>query len=157
MHTLFPPIWLLAKISGHPSCFSYCTTEFFTYTSKKKESQYCDFTAQHFSPDRSNLGMQKGSTPCKQRAEPIKSIDTQKLFNYSMIEATQPEPTVLPPSRYMNSIFRCIFICFLWLKSTYFRWFYIVYFYLHDFLAPELKSPFIFHLNYSLPTTKYLF
>ena len=43
--------------------------------------------------------MKKGSTPCKQRAEPIKSIDTQKVFNYSMIVATRPEPTVRPPSR----------------------------------------------------------
>ena len=25
--------------------------------------------------------------------------------NYSMIVATAPEPTVLPPSRYMNSVF----------------------------------------------------
>ena len=43
--------------------------------------------------------MKKGSTPCKQRAEPIKSIDTQKAFNYSMIVATLPDPTVCPPSR----------------------------------------------------------
>ena len=46
-----------------------------------------------------NRRIQKGSTPCKQRAEPIKSIDTQKVFNYSMIVATLPEPTVRPPSR----------------------------------------------------------
>ena len=51
-----------------------------------------------------NRRTQKGSTPCKQRAEPIKSIDTQKVFNYSTIVATRPEPTVLPPSRYMNSV-----------------------------------------------------
>ena len=29
-----------------------------------------------------------------------------------MIVATRPEPTVRPPSRYMNSIFRCIFYTF---------------------------------------------
>ena len=45
---------------------------------------------------------QKGSTPCKQRAEPIKSINTQTVFNYSMIVATRPEPTVRPPSRIAN-------------------------------------------------------
>ena len=48
--------------------------------------------------------MKKGSTPCKQRAEPIKSIDTLRVFNYSMIVATRPEPTVRPPSRFVGSM-----------------------------------------------------
>ena len=46
----------------------------------------------------------------KQRVEPIKSIDTQKVFNYSMIVATRPEPTVLPPSRSDLVVFRNLFV-----------------------------------------------
>ena len=34
------------------------------------------------------------------------------IFNYSMIVATRPEPTVLPPSRYLNSVFQHIFYAF---------------------------------------------
>ena len=49
--------------------------------------------------ERVHSAQTKCSTPCKQRTEPIKSIDTQKVFNYSMVVATLPEPTVLPHSR----------------------------------------------------------
>jgi hypothetical protein len=42
----------------------------------------------------------------------IKSRKTLILLDYSMIVATLPEPTVLPPSRYMNSVFRYIFYAF---------------------------------------------
>ena len=51
--------------------------------------------------------IQKGSTPCKQRAEPIKSIDAQTVFNYLMMLATRPEDTVLSPSRYQTGVLRC--------------------------------------------------
>ena len=34
------------------------------------------------------------------------------LLDYSMIVATRPDPTVLPPSRYLNSVFCGIFYAF---------------------------------------------
>lgn len=34
------------------------------------------------------------------------------INNYSMIVATRPDPTVRPPSRYLNSIFQHIFYAF---------------------------------------------
>ena len=55
--------------------------------------------------------------------------------NYSMIVATRPEPTVLPPSRYLNSVFCSVFYTFYCgkqFKIVIFVW----RFYLLDFLAP---------------------
>lgn len=37
-------------------------------------------------------------------------MNTQKVFNYSMIVATQPEPTVRPPSRSVGVAFRNLFV-----------------------------------------------
>ena len=34
------------------------------------------------------------------------------IKDYSMMVATRPEPTVLPPSRYLNSVFQHIFYAF---------------------------------------------
>ena len=41
--------------------------------------------------------------------------DTQFIssYNYSMIVATRPDPTVLPPSRYFNPVLSHIFYGFL--------------------------------------------
>lgn len=41
-----------------------------------------------------------------------------------MIEATVPDPTVRPPSRYQTGVLRCAngdFSCDLWIKITIFR------------------------------------
>ena len=43
---------------------------------------------------------------------PIKSNFSRSIKDYSMTVATRPDPTVRPPSRYMNSVFRCIFYAF---------------------------------------------
>lgn len=37
----------------------------------------------------------------------MNSLNTQKVFNHSMIVATRPEPTVLPPSRYQTGVLQC--------------------------------------------------
>jgi len=36
------------------------------------------------------------------------------IKDYSMMVATRPEPTVLPPSRYLNTVFLRIFYAFWW-------------------------------------------
>ena len=52
--------------------------------------------------------------------------DTQFIssYDYSMIVATRPEPTVRPPSRYQTDVLRCAngdFSCDLWGKIQIFR------------------------------------
>ena len=42
----------------------------------------------------------------------LRALNYWIIFNYSMIVATRPEPTVLPPSRYLNSVFQHIFYAF---------------------------------------------
>ena len=46
--------------------------------------------------ERAHGAQTKGSTTCKQRAEPMKSINTQTVFNYSMIVAIQQLLSKLP-------------------------------------------------------------
>ena len=46
------------------------------------------------------------------------------IRDYSMIEATRPDPTVRPPSRYQTGVLRCangVFPCDLWGKIRIFR------------------------------------
>ena len=52
--------------------------------------------------------------------------DTQFIssYNYSMIVATRPDPTVRPPSRYQTNVLRCAngdFSCDLWRKIRIFH------------------------------------
>lgn len=42
-----------------------------------------------FTPTTLDKVPQKGSTPCHQRVEPMNSFNTQTVFNYSIIVATQ--------------------------------------------------------------------
>jgi len=44
----------------------------------------------------------------------MNSFNTQTVFNYSIIVATRPDPTVRPPSRYLNTVFLHIFYAFGW-------------------------------------------
>ena len=48
----------------------------------------------------------------RKSSEALKYYSVDTIKDYSMIVATLPDPTVLPPSRYMNSVFRCIFHTF---------------------------------------------
>lgn len=51
------------------------------------------------------------------RANPRRSenpLFMRFIKDYSMIDATLPEPTVLPPSRYLNTMFLHIFYAFGW-------------------------------------------
>ena len=45
---------------------------------------------------------------------PIKSNFSRSIKDYSMIVATRPDPTVRPPSRYLNTVFLRIFYAFWW-------------------------------------------
>ena len=45
---------------------------------------------------------------------PIKSNFSRSIKDYSMIVATRPDPTVRPPSRYLNTVFLHIFYAFRW-------------------------------------------
>lgn len=52
------------------------------------------------------------------------SLKIYSSFNYSMIVATLPDPTVRPPSRYQTGVLRCAngdFSCDLWGKIQIFR------------------------------------
>lgn len=69
--------------------------------------------------------------------------DTQFIssYNYSMIVATRPEPTVRPPSRYQTDILRCAngdFSCDLWGKIRFFRCVRVVFW---DFVIMVLSLP----------------
>lgn len=62
-------------------------------------------------------------------------------YDYSMIVATRPEPTVLPPSRYQTGVLRCAngdFSCDLCGKIRIFRCVRVV---LGDFVIMVLSSP----------------
>ena len=50
------------------------------------------------------------------RLDTTLSYDNKSIFRlyYSMIVATRPDPTVLPPSRYLNTVFLHIFYAFGW-------------------------------------------
>ena len=43
-----------------------------------------------------------------------KPLNLRNNSNYSITVATRPEPTVLPPSRYLNTVFLHIFYAFGW-------------------------------------------
>ena len=69
--------------------------------------------------------------------------DTQFIssYNYSMIVATRPDPTVRPPSRYQTDILRCAngdFSCDLWGKIRFFRCVRVVFW---DFVIMVLSLP----------------
>ena len=58
--------------------------------------------------------------------------DTQFIssYNYSMIVATRPDPTVRPPSRYQTGVLRCAnddFSCDLWGKVRIFHCIRVVF------------------------------
>lgn len=61
----------------------------------------------------------KTQPPCNKGAESIKSINTQTVFNYSIIVATRPEPTVRPPSRFVENIIIILFHVFHWILCLY--------------------------------------
>ena len=50
------------------------------------------------------------------RLDTMLSCDNKSIFRlyYSMIVATRPDPTVRPPSRYLNTVFLHIFYAFGW-------------------------------------------
>lgn len=78
------------------------------------------------------------------RANPRRSENSlfmRFIKDYSMIEATLPEPTVLPPSRYQTGVLRCAngdFSCDLCGKIRIFRCVRVV---LGDFVIMVLSSP----------------
>ncbi len=78
------------------------------------------------------------------RANPRRSenpLFMRFISDYSMIEATLPEPTVLPPSRYQTGVLRCAngdFSCDLCGKIRIFRCVRVV---LGDFVIMVLSSP----------------
>ena len=60
------------------------------------------------------------------RLDTTLSYDNKSIFRlyYSMIEATRPDPTVRPPSRYQTGVLRCTngdFSCDLWGKIRIFH------------------------------------
>lgn len=62
------------------------------------------------------------------------------LLYYSMIVATRPEPTVLPPSRYQTGVLRCAngdFSCDSWGKIQIFRCVHMVF---RDFVIMVLSQ-----------------
>ena len=68
---------------------------------------------------------------------------TQSQRDYSMIVATRPDPTVLPPSRYQTGVLRCAngdFSCDSWRKIQIFRYVRVV---LGDFVIMVLSLHFI--------------
>ena len=74
--------------------------------------------------------------------------DTQFIssYNYSMIVATRPDPTVRPPSRYQTGVLRCAngyFSCDLWWKIRIFCFVHVV---LGDFVIMVL-SYYFFHYS----------
>lgn len=63
------------------------------------------------------------------------------LLYYSMIVATRPEPTVLPPSRYQTGVLQCAngdFSCDLWGKIWIFHCVRVVF---GDFVIMVLSLP----------------
>ena len=78
------------------------------------------------------------------RANPRRSenpLFMRFISDYSMIEATLPEPTVLPPSRYQTGVLRCAngdFSCNLWGKIRFFRCVHVVF---GDFVIMVLSLP----------------
>ena len=80
--------------------------------------------------------------------------DTQFIssYNYSMIVATRPEPTVRPPSRYQTGVLRCAngdFSCNLWRKIRIFRCVCVVF---EDFVIMVLSwhSSLFSQINYKI-------
>ena len=67
------------------------------------------------------------------RANPRRSenpLFMRFISDHSMIEATLPEPTVLPPSRYQTGVLLCAngdFSCDLWRKIRIFHCFRVVF------------------------------
>ena len=58
------------------------------------------------------------------------SLKIYSSFNYSMIVATLPDPTVRPPSRYHTGVLRCAngdFSCDLWRKVRIFHCIRVVF------------------------------
>lgn len=58
------------------------------------------------------------------------SLKIYSSFNYSMIVATLPDPTVRPPSRYQTGVLRCAnggFPCDLWGKIRIFCFVRVVF------------------------------
>ena len=77
--------------------------------------------------------------------------DTQFIssYNYSMIVATRPDPTVRPPSRYQTGVLRCAngdFSCDLWGKVRIFHCIRVVF---GDFVIMVLSY-------HAIRKTKYL-
>ena len=77
--------------------------------------------------------------------------DTQFIssYNYSMIVATRPDPTVRPPSRYQTGVLRCAngdFSCDLWGEIQIFRCVRVVFL---DFVIMVLS-------HHAIRKTKYL-
>ena len=80
--------------------------------------------------------------------------DTQFIssYNYSMIVATRPDPTVRPPSRYQTGVLRCAngdFSCNLWRKIRIFRCVCVVF---EDFVIMVLSwhSSLFSQINYKI-------
>ena len=86
---------LISELLGHEKVQTTLSTYSHLYLNKYQEV-VAMIQNQHWTH------IKKGSAPCEQRAEPIKSMNAQTIFNYSIIVATRPEPTVRPPSRIAN-------------------------------------------------------
>ena len=77
------------------------------------------------------------------------SLKIYSAFNYSMIVATLPDPTVRPPSRYQTGVLRCTnstFSCGLWEEIRISRCVRVVF---GTFVIMMLSHTllFIFHIN----------
>lgn len=51
------------------------------------------------------------------------NISSSIVMDYSMIVATRPEPTVLPPSRFYLFVIYDFLLIFLWFSISYFQYF----------------------------------